>query len=340
MSYLPRIRRSFSVVVHNPDLVEIRSGVWNVCAHILEDEEKSGKLFEIVNRLLDGQLSANQIAAAVKTDRSTVEGVIDQLTSLGAIETKPSSAYDRYLEEMGYLFQRPRAEKKSHRPVLLFGSSHLTDEIHQKLEESVGEESIQKLDLVQLLDKQSDWTESGIDFERQLAKFEPYKDFFWVLVQDSVDPITTNRLNRIAFALNVPWLHVAIDGPFILVGPLFKGGEGPCYQCFETRITMNLRERENYQRYKYALAKSQIYQGKSSRFPVLDSLAASLAVMEILNFSFTDCSHVWKKVLSIFIPTMEIAFNDLLQLSSCDVCGTVQQRDKKQLYFDIDTLLK
>lgn len=340
MSDHPRIRKSFSVVVHNPDLVEVKAGVWNVSSHILEDEEKSGKLFEIIQRLLDGQLSASQIAAEVKTDRSTVEGVIDQLTSLGAIETKPSSAYDQYLEEMGYLFQRALGSKESHRPILLLGSSTLSDEIHRKLEENIPGELIQKLDLAQLLDKESDWIESGIEFEKQLLKFEPYKNSFWVLVQNSVNPIITDRLNRIAFALNVPWLHLAMDGPFILVGPLFKGGEGPCYQCFETRIIMNLRERENYQKYKYALAKKQIYQGKSSRLPILESLAASFAVMEILNFSFTDCSHVWKKVLSIFVPTMEIAFNDLLQLSSCEVCGTVHQRNKKQLYFDIDTLLK
>jgi len=133
-----------------------------------------------------------------------------------------------------------------------------------------------------------------------VAQFEPWKDFFWVFPQETVNPVLADSINRIAFALKTPWLHVAIDGPFLFVGPLFKGNCGPCYHCFENRVAMNLREKESYKDYKYALAKAQVHFPKALHVSPIYSLAASIAAIEILNFSLTDNAHTVKKVLSIY----------------------------------------
>ena len=340
----PRIRKNFSVVVHNPDLVEIKAGVWNVFSHVIEDESKGGKLFEIIKCLLDGANSPSQIAKENSIDRSVVEGVIDQLTQLGAIEYSASNAFDYYLDEMAMMLKRPEtqaAEKRLKRPVLLLGAGSFMNEVLRILGSSLEDQKqIQTLDPLSLLNNHSEWTEDGLAFEKMLSLFEPWKDHFWIYIQETVNPVVSNSLNRIAFALQVSWLNVAIDGPFIFIGPLFKGGEGPCYNCFETRITMNLRERESYQKYKYALTKNQVHGGKIAEFSAVNSLAASLAAMEILNFSLTGSALTVKKALSIYIPTMEIVYNTVLQLSSCEICSTVIHREKQQLYFDIQTLLK
>jgi len=339
----PKIRKNFSVVVHNPDLVEIRTGIWNIFSHVIEDEGKEGKLFEIVKLLLTGNLSTQQIAKESSVSRSVVEGVIDQLAQLGAIETSPASAFDYYLEQTAMMLNRRQVElsKKLKRPILLLGSGVLTDEIERTLFANIEDpQQIQRLDPLSILSSDTEWVENGLEFEKKLTLFEPWKDYLWVCVNEIINPIITGQINRIAFALNINWLHVAIDGPLIFVGPLFRGGDGPCYNCFEKRITMNLREKDSYKNYKLALINQQVHFGKKAQFPALNSLVASFTVMEILNFSLTECAHTYKKALSIYLPTMEIVYNDLLQLSSCEVCSTVIHGEKQQLYFDIQTLLK
>lgn len=60
----PRLRRSYSVIGHSPDVVEIRTGVWSHRSFTLTDERASGKLHALV-RGLDGSLSHRELASQV-----------------------------------------------------------------------------------------------------------------------------------------------------------------------------------------------------------------------------------------------------------------------------------
>jgi len=77
---------------------------------------------------------------------------------------------------------------------------------------------------------------------------------------------------------------LAIDGPFIFIGPTFHGKQNPCYDCFETRISMNLRENDSYQKYKNAIATNQVYiQEGDPLLGVTSNLLVTHALLEILN---------------------------------------------------------
>ena len=73
-----------------------------------------------------------------------------------------------------------------------------------------------------------------------------------------IQPLQLRLLNQISLALGIPWMHAAIDGPFLLIGPCFVPHRTSCYACFETRVTMNLRESASYQQYKSALAAGRV----------------------------------------------------------------------------------
>src|SRR5262249_40937943 len=132
---------------------------------------------------------------------------------------------------------------------------------------------------------------------------------------------------------------LTIDGPFLIIGPTFHVKEGPCYDCFETRVHMNLRESESYQRYKNQLSLKQVYfPEQDPLLKLTSSLLISHANVEILNFLSTQCTFTSNKVLTIFLPTMEFMYHDVLRFPNCRTCGITMRRDETQLYFDFQKL--
>jgi hypothetical protein len=103
---------------------------------------------------------------------------------------------------------------------------------------------------------------------------------------------------------------------------------------------MHLRDGSSYVAYKEALARRSLARGRMPIEPMLRALLAAHAAMEILNFTKTNYSFVVSKVLSIFLPTMEFTYNEVLRVPGCPACGPLSERDDTELYFDVTTLIK
>jgi len=240
------------------------------------------------------------------------------------------------------LLEKNREPRK---PILLLGDQELTQDIQGLLTASLGEEQSSLAEspdsLFSLLKEPDDsWLYDGLKLQEKIIEFQPWQNHFIVLALQSIDPLLSCKLNRIAYALKIPWIHAAMDGPFLFVGPLFTGGLGPCYECFETRVMMNLKEQTSYQRYKQALLeKKNIAQSSFSINPMLRSLLASHVALETLNFILTSNAFTVRKVLSIYLPTMEMIFHDVLRVAGCQTCGAIPQRDGQEHCFDLQALL-
>lgn len=342
-----KIKPYFSVIAHTPDVVELRSGVWNHVSYTIQDDTNSGALYKFI-KALNGSLSLSEIAKSLGMPRSEAEGIVDHLMQLNVLETEASTAFDYYTDIYTPAF---KSKEKDHEvaertKIYVFSESMLADEIKENLIEKTLLKNIEILDdnseLWHILNnKDTSWEHNALLFEELLINFEVLKDGFIVFALDYINPILIKKFNRIATALNLAWIHAAIDGPFIFIGPLFEPSKTACYECFETRVSMNLREYGSYQKYKSAIIENKII--KNSEFPMqaaLNSLMISHLNMEILNFALTGCSFTRNKVLSIYLPTMEITFNEFLKVSTCNNCGSLPHRDDSQLYFDVQGLLK
>jgi len=339
----PAIKPLFSIVAHGVDCVELRSGVWNTHNHVLQDHAKNGSLLDIV-KSLNGKLTVGDIAKKFNIKRSEIEGVIDQLNHLGVVEFSPASAFDSYIAHFDMSLKKYCSGPDFKHSILLLGENEVSCEIKKLLENSLPAannsivcEDKEFLEFHKNLHPQI--FHDGLAFERLLTRFEKWRHHLVVLVQRFVDPIAAHYLNRICHALEIPWMHVAMDGPFIFIGPIFTG-KGACYDCFETRILMNIKQQESYLRYKEALAKGAVFSPATPLSPVLSHLMASHAAMEIINYCLTQSAFVVRKALSIYIPLMEMTYNEVLQLSGCETCGSIGKRDDQQLYFDVQSLLK
>jgi hypothetical protein len=102
---------------------------------------------------------------------------------------------------------------------------------------------------------------------------------------------------------------------------------------------MNLREAASYQRYKTALLDGRTRESTAPLNAILVTMLASHTAFEVLNFLTTGAGFTVGRMLAIYLPTMEIAFNQVLRLPGCTACMPAIERDDHELYFDVRSLL-
>jgi bacteriocin biosynthesis cyclodehydratase domain-containing protein len=336
----PRIKRRYSLVAHSPDVVELRYGVFNPTSHTISDETLGGKLSTVLE-LLNGTMTSKEIAARVQMPRRDIDLIVDHLDALDLLEDQHTSALDHYLDSAtwGYSLETGDVARG-----VLVGTGELVEAIEGYLQGGVANHlglSTEKDEeaLAVLSGHDRSWLFDPLGLEEKLAHFESWSGSFVVFAPDTVNPTVAQAMNRVCLGLTVPWLHMALDGPFLLIGPTVFPGRTACYECFEQRVGMNMRENANYQRYKNALVSQRVRHGRPPTEPCSIGLAAAHAAMEALNYLLTGYTFTVGKVLTIYLPTMEIVFNEILRYPACAACGSTPSRDAAELYFGMDSLV-
>ncbi|MFJ2772196.1 TOMM precursor leader peptide-binding protein [Streptomyces sp. NPDC087300] len=330
-----RIKSVYSVVPHDRNTVELRSGVWNPQSITLVDHSGAGRLSTLVSGL-DGTRDRAELAKEAGVTRTELEALIDHLDQLAVLEHGPSTALDAFLDRTA----TGRVEQATLPALRVLGSSAAAQVAallgpHEQLTVGTPDEHAEQL---RLLDEcPLDVLEDGLAFERFVERFEDWRGCLLVHVADAVHPLRLAVLNRVALALGTPWIQAALDGPLLLVGPTFVPDSTACFTCFETRVVMNLREGAAYQRYKKALASAgstPAEQGDGGT-GVLSSLLASHTALEALNMAVTGMTSTVGKVLGVYLPSMEMVYSEVLRLPGCPSCGAVPERDGTEVYFDV-----
>jgi len=337
-----RIKRQYSIIPHSPDRVELRYGVWNPVSFTLADESESGHLFNVLSRL-DGSLAATELAKEAGIPLAEVEALLDHLGDLGVIESGPTTALDHYLDTV--VLWRVDDQPQTNRPIILMGDGDVTEEIQRYLKDS-----LQGTDLsvsngndsawLALAENDTSWLMDGVEFQERMSFFEQWRDKLLVVAMKSINPGQLRVLNRICMQLGTPWIHAVMDGPFLFIGPIIVPHRSACYECFETRVMMNLREHASYQRYKQIIVEGHVKIGQQPVLPAILGLLATHTALETLNFAVTGSSFTINKVLAIYLPTMEFTFNEVLRNPSCTVCSPSSERDDKELYFDMGAFIE
>jgi bacteriocin biosynthesis cyclodehydratase domain-containing protein len=331
----PKIKRSFSIIPHGPDEVELRAGVWQSTSHLITDGSATGRLCALVTGL-DGTTSLDALAARAGVDRAEVDGLVEYLRGLDAIEDGPGSALERYLDECAQPLRpaRPPAAPT----VRLLGDPELTGQLSHLLSTSdpkLAVDDATDQTVHQLLDdRDTDWLDQPVLLAERLAAVADWRDSVLVFAGSRVDPVRANVLNRVALHLGTPWIHGALDGPFVYIGPTFLPGATACYACFESRVLMNLTNADGYLRYKRAMATATPGAGPMPLLPALSALLVAHLALEAINLAHTGTAYTAGNVLGVYLPTWEFTVNEVLALPGCPACGPVSPRDDTSLYFD------
>jgi bacteriocin biosynthesis cyclodehydratase domain-containing protein len=339
-----RLKRHFSIVAHSADVVELRHGTWNPISFTLTDEAGSGNLLRLLNRL-DGSLSPGEIAAAEGVPRRDLEVLIDHLEELELVEDGSSNVLDHYLDHVvPNLLPYGRSDVDRVTPTVVVGSGSVPEQVRRILTATVPDLEIELVgpdseSWKLLAARERGWLGDGLDFAERAEAFAPWRNRFVVFASGGVDPLQLTAFNRVSLHHGIPWIQAAVDGPFLLVGPTFVPRRSPCYECLESRVLMNLREAGSYQQYKRALAEGRANGTRPPIAPVVEAMLGSLTAFEALNFLLTGTTFTVGKLLAVYLPTLEFTFNEVLRLPGCPACGVVPERDDRELYFDVRTLL-
>jgi bacteriocin biosynthesis cyclodehydratase domain-containing protein len=339
-----RLKRHYSIVAHSADVVELRHGTWNPVSFTLADESRSGHLFRVLRRL-DGQLTAAQIAAAEGISTAEVDALVDHLAGMDLLEEHATHALDYYLDHVVPSLMPYRGDRRvAHSEVILLGDPSVTEQVASILASSAlgdhcrvhpADEALAAL----LRRPDPSWMADGLEFEEAARPFAEWRGKLVVFAGATVNPLASRAFNRVSLHHRIPWIHAAVDGPFLLVGPAFVPFRSPCYECLEGRVLMNLREAASYQSYTRALAEGRIAGTLAPLDGVLQSMLASLTAFEALNFLLTGVSFTVGKMLAVYLPTLEFTFNEVLRLPGCPACSPAPERDDRELFFDVRALL-
>jgi bacteriocin biosynthesis cyclodehydratase domain-containing protein len=343
-----RIKRQYSIVAHSADLVELRFGVWNPRSYTLRDDSASGRLARLVLRLRF-LATPRELARDAKAPQRDADALVDHLTELGVLESSAENALDHYLDELAPMLGASRdgdgkAADLSAEAVVLLGDGSLTAQVCRHLRASLPGLPVSEVDgdhpeARALARPDPDLFTNTLELQRFAAAFASWAGSFVIVLQRVVDPLQLRALNRVALEHRLTWMHAAIDGPFLLVGPLFVPYRTACYECFETRVLMNLREAASYQQYKNALAAGSVQRGAPPPLPAVDGLLSAYTALDGVNYLLTGAAFTAGKVHGVYLPTMEHSFNDVLRFPSCPACSPVAERDDQELYFDMRALL-
>ncbi|WDV46631.1 streptolysin associated protein SagC [Clostridiaceae bacterium M8S5] len=182
----------------------------------------------------------------------------------------------------------------------------------------------------------------GIEFIREISKHDLTTKFDAYEVETSLSVIGkklekfdsivislkhTNmnflrNINRIALEYNKVLTIGFIDGPFITVFSINPPKTG-CVECFETRILSRLEDHILYE--KYVKQDINISSEIDPAKIILSSMLTNLLITEaylLKNYSMTKFEG---RVLSVFIPSLEIQVQDLLRVPYCNACGNISK---------------
>jgi bacteriocin biosynthesis cyclodehydratase domain-containing protein len=339
----PRLKRHLAIVAHSADVVELRHGTWNPVSFTLSDDSGGGALLGVLSAL-DGRRSLAEVAAEAGVSRREVETVVGQLAELDLIENRAEHMLDFYIDHVvPNLLPFGGNASGPQTSMVVLGDGGVPEQLAELLGRSAPDASCELLapdhELRALLRDSDSWLRDGLAAEEQMESFAGWSDRFVIAASDRVDPRELLALNRVALRHGFAWIHAAVDGPFLLVGPTFVPGRSACYECLDARVLMNMREAGSYLSYKRALAEGRVSGGMAPLDATLESMLASHAAFESLNYLLTGAGFTVGKMLAIYLPTMEFTFNEVLRLPGCPACGPAPERDDRELYFEVRALL-
>ena len=136
-----------------------------------------------------------------------------------------------------------------------------------------------------------------------------------------------HNLNRIALECKIPVVVSFIDGPMVSILS-YKPYDVGCYECFENRSLARIQDHVLYHKFEMN-ARAREGEDNAGIIPVMNILA-NIAISESYLYLFYGSSRFEGRLLTIFVPTLEIQVQDVLRVPFCPACGMVAMEQLKE----------
>jgi bacteriocin biosynthesis cyclodehydratase domain-containing protein len=320
-----KIDPAFSIIYHDENRVEFRSGVWNITSHCLNDDCKNNVLAKII----------------LEIDENGFDNV-SSLSRKTSIAVKECDKVIDILQKKKLFFtEQPASLKKHPKKIVLLDDQDVSKALLYFLKNkfpAIKIENISREELFFIEQHGEAVFRDNLVLEKIIEQCKIlFSGSLVITITKSIDPVFYLFLNKVLHESNIAWFFTAIDGPFVYVGPLFN--QIFCFECLDHRVLMNTRQSMDYLQYKKAAMAKKIKRAVPEVENDVIHFASSLASMEISHYLTTGRCIAKQKMLSVFMPTMEFAYHKILRLPGCRVCGVDNALHGHQLHFDMGALI-
>jgi bacteriocin biosynthesis cyclodehydratase domain-containing protein len=336
VAFVPGLR----AILHDADTVELRTGVWNASSVMLADDERRG----VLGKVILGLLNHHPLEAIARDSGLKLDDVIDVVEALAErqvlVSQEDSEKWNRIshlvLPTLGVL----RDDQTPPQEAILLAPPHMAAFFRAAAGAAVSDRLRDAEDshLTALSHRDLFLETTGLTATDAMAPYEPWRGKLIVVALPELHPLVAANVNRLAHGIGFSFVMAAVDGPFAIVGPAVIPGITPCFACAEARVLEALRDHTLYVQYRSALANGHVHGGAYSAIDPLQATTLSLLAWEVVNLLTVGSGFTSGKVLSVYAPTLEIVFHELLRMPGCPVCSSRSALDRP-LYADLRSYL-
>lgn len=164
------------------------------------------------------------------------------------------------------------------------------------------------------------------------SRLEPHLSGYTAVLACLASPNLSmlRNLNRLLIRAEMPLIIGLIDGPFITVLSTLATRTG-CFECYEQRMMARLEDTLAYKEYVKNTATSSLQQAGSWFSPPLHMLTA-FVLSEGFLYSTLSTLRLGGRVVSAYLPLLEIQVQDLLRVPYCPACGFISKSKMNEMY--------
>lgn len=314
--------------------IRIRAGLWNYNEAIIDlspyKDNVKDVVINILKELNENEFDPNSIATyqIPDSDKEEINQLVNGLYQAGMIYSSENlNIKERVTSSILGQMKDSLVESdlKDSKVLFVCDSKYclkLAQDLCKEIRLDIDFEGIEYITNVTKYDLTTKY--DAYETEKALTKLGSFvKNYDSIVI--SLKHININflrNMNRLALEYEKTLSAGFIDGPFITALSTNPQKTG-CFECFETRILARLEDHVLYERYvkEDKTREGDIDPSKSIISSILTNLLVSEAFL-LKNYSLTKFEG---RVLSIFVPSLEIQVQDILRVPYCPACGNISR---------------
>jgi thiazole/oxazole-forming peptide maturase SagC family component len=338
------LREDVRAYRHQEDEIRLRRGVWNYVEAIVSLRDQPAKVRSFFQNVLDRLLAGQEVAVAelvANADMTTEESrsfqtMFDEIARQGFLYSSDEAILAKTIASLlgGKTTWMEKISTVS-APVLFVTDTQSARDMALATAEKIGL-PLRALDasVIDALSKADLTTRTdAVEYETTFEKFRPhfleYSCIAGVFLSPNISFL--RNLNRLLVTLEKPLVLGLVDGPFASVSATVAQQSG-CFECYEHRLLARLEDMSVYYRFVKETAAQPGRDQPGNAFSPISNILTSGVLAEAALFASVGLSRLAGRVVSVYLPLLEIQVQDLLRVPYCPACGHVSQNQMSEMY--------
>jgi len=340
------LKEDVRIFSSGPAEFRFRKGVWSFTEAVIRLEGQEERVKRFFTRVVDeltahGEADLNRLASDLGISSEELPGyraILDRIRDQGFLHRLEESETQRIVSFLlGGNISGFEEYIGPARPVLFVSDQAYAREAARSIASTMAfpvdfldEQTLSALAQADLTTK-TEAMEHLKAIEAHQQRLAPYA---CVVVCLSAPHVSLLRnLNRVLIRLEKPLVAGLLDGPFLHLLST-SAAETGCFECFEHRLLARLEDTVVYQRFVEAgrLSPCGLRELRSTvSTPILHMLVSG-ALAEAFLFATLGMLRLAGRVVSIYLPVLEIQVEDLLRVPYCPACGFVSAARMDEMF--------